>query len=567
MKKTITTFLAAFLVIAAFSQSALIDGKVIKARNGLQLGSKSVTAISDDSLLTSGSTSKLVTEGAVKRYIDNIATSYINVKKFGAKGDGTTNDRNAIQSALDAVAASGGGTIYFPDKTYKLNSGITWNATLVSIVGTGTQFDFSGQTTGASIDVIRDTTTRGNDGFAQIKNSSRYLEGIYFKGPGANVTAVKLFNFNETYNLLLPSLSGIQVRNGGASSYYIGAYYKRGAFNIAFNTFSFGQIQPLDNVNTAVAYPVYIDTAGLNGGERQNFTNCYFGGSKCVATILNFTTVFFENCSFDYCDKFFYTEIGSVHINNSHLESNRDVDYWFEIGTDGINASISIANSDFVISGEHNNYELGNNNSTNGGIFLTNITFTFGSNLYKKPFLIGGSGRVLYSQLTFKRDEPKIPISKYNNLLAFADVENVNLLLNLQNVDTSTTKIDSINQLSGNACIRISTTTINATGFSYSIPIDAGQIASINLFYKTNTLAGTGASFYVEVKYTDAVGNQIGATSYNLKTTNTSSYSNLSAYGNLCPTGAIKAVLTVLVFGRTSGNPTVYIDDIVITKI
>ena len=52
------------------------------------------------------------------------------VKAFGAKADGKTPDRNAINKAIDAAAAAGGGTVYFPAGTYltgsiRLRSNIT----------------------------------------------------------------------------------------------------------------------------------------------------------------------------------------------------------------------------------------------------------------------------------------------------------------------------------------------------------------------------------------------------------------------------------------------------------
>ena len=47
---------------------------------------------------------------------------YFNVKTYGATGNGTSNDRTAIQNAFDACNTAGGGTVIFPAGTYKVNS-------------------------------------------------------------------------------------------------------------------------------------------------------------------------------------------------------------------------------------------------------------------------------------------------------------------------------------------------------------------------------------------------------------------------------------------------------------
>ena len=44
-----------------------------------------------------------------------------NVKDFGAKGDGVTNDTQAIQNAIDAARAVGGGIVYFPRGIYMVD--------------------------------------------------------------------------------------------------------------------------------------------------------------------------------------------------------------------------------------------------------------------------------------------------------------------------------------------------------------------------------------------------------------------------------------------------------------
>lgn len=50
----------------------------------------------------------------------------INVKNvvtdYGAVGNGTTNDRVAIQNALNAAEADGGGIVFFPCGTYLIDN-------------------------------------------------------------------------------------------------------------------------------------------------------------------------------------------------------------------------------------------------------------------------------------------------------------------------------------------------------------------------------------------------------------------------------------------------------------
>ncbi|HEY0266979.1 MAG TPA: glycosyl hydrolase family 28-related protein, partial [Rhizomicrobium sp.] len=68
------------------------------------------------------------------------ADSY-NVRDFGARGDGTTDDRAAINAALTAASAAGGGTVYFPAGTYRVAASAGHVAPLshVTMAGAGRQ--------------------------------------------------------------------------------------------------------------------------------------------------------------------------------------------------------------------------------------------------------------------------------------------------------------------------------------------------------------------------------------------------------------------------------------------
>lgn len=53
---------------------------------------------------------------------------WFDVRAYGARGDGSTDDTAAIQAAIDACATAGGGTVYFPLGVYKV-AGAAQNTT------------------------------------------------------------------------------------------------------------------------------------------------------------------------------------------------------------------------------------------------------------------------------------------------------------------------------------------------------------------------------------------------------------------------------------------------------
>lgn len=57
--------------------------------------------------------------GAATRTVQAKLRDTVSAKDFGAMGDGSTTDTTAIQAAINAVSAAGGGTVYLPAGAYK----------------------------------------------------------------------------------------------------------------------------------------------------------------------------------------------------------------------------------------------------------------------------------------------------------------------------------------------------------------------------------------------------------------------------------------------------------------
>lgn len=61
----------------------------------------------------------------------------VSVVKYGAKGDGKKDDTEAIQAAVNAVGAKGGGTVYFPKGVYRVSDSIVVRHDEVMLEGEG----------------------------------------------------------------------------------------------------------------------------------------------------------------------------------------------------------------------------------------------------------------------------------------------------------------------------------------------------------------------------------------------------------------------------------------------
>ncbi|MFW9968620.1 MAG: glycosyl hydrolase family 28-related protein [Candidatus Odinarchaeota archaeon] len=95
---------------------------------GTLTSTSGLTFIGDNVTITGTSGITVVSFGSHLSYI-------VNVKDYGAIGNGTTDDTTAIQSAVDAI--TNGGIVYFPAGTYIISNQITINYDYIKLIGTG----------------------------------------------------------------------------------------------------------------------------------------------------------------------------------------------------------------------------------------------------------------------------------------------------------------------------------------------------------------------------------------------------------------------------------------------
>jgi hypothetical protein len=215
---------------------------------------------------------------------DLVDTAWFNVKDYGAVGNGTTNDAAAIQLAIDAAYAAGGGEVWFPPATYKVTSTLTMKVNVI-LKGAGRQsskilvdHDGDGIKIASTINgstavntVVRDLniyTTRGTNtggGYVDVAGSFVSLENVYISGFEHQV----IFDQTEIGSIIRCEL--IPLTANGVS----GVWLVNGDDHTALANTGFTNRIVIDgcqfNTNSTTAYNIVDDGGGAHVITNNNF--------------------------------------------------------------------------------------------------------------------------------------------------------------------------------------------------------------------------------------------------------------------------------------------------------
>jgi hypothetical protein len=271
-----------------------------------------------------------------------------NVKHFGAVGNGTTDDTATVQAAITACETAGGGTVIFPNGTYKITSHLTVNGNYDILLKGGGTATINNANITSDDAIVVGSSTGVRDNFIEISNL--IIVGNALSRDGINL--IKLNNVRLNDCLITD----------------------HGRFGI-LGSDTYSMVIESCEVDRCGSDGIYLTSAGGNNVLVQSCKlseNAGYG-VKVEGTSYNFTAM---------CNDFEYNETGGLYSANCHnvnviynyFELNTDYAVYIDTGVIGVN----IIGNDFFTNGIYtistSGIKIDGNVFEQGGIELTGTT-------------------------------------------------------------------------------------------------------------------------------------------------------------------------------------------------
>jgi polygalacturonase len=201
-----------------------------------------------------------VLANAVARTVHQKFQSYVDVKDFGALGDGVQDDTTYIQNALNSVSATNGGRILISDGVYKITN--------VLLMKSNTVLEFVG---------TLKVTAMPTGGF----------ESVLATNPPTGASNITILNPQIDLNNIVPA-SGILIRYTSQNIRIEGGYIRNGLNSV---TYSGGR-----GINIEGGYtPTNVTVSGTI------IENCWEGVSLSGGTGQESSNISISNLTLNYC--------------------------------------------------------------------------------------------------------------------------------------------------------------------------------------------------------------------------------------------------------------------------